>query len=287
METARTRVDPLTGARVVVAGHRQRRPRTRSEDCPFCPGGLEAPEPYRVRRFPNRWPALGEGRCEVLLYSPDHRASWATMDQAQAERVVELWRECARELGARPDVGYVLLFENRGADAGATVDHPHGQAFGLAEPPPTAMAQLDRDGGDCPLCVPPAAGLVVARTGGWTAWVPEAPLYPYALRLAPVRHLPDLGACGPADRRSLASLLVSVAGRVERFFGGPAPYFLWAHQRPVDGVDWPSAHLYLEINVVWRAPGVPRYVAAGELGSGIFFTPQEPEVTARRLREAE
>ncbi|GAA2253920.1 galactose-1-phosphate uridylyltransferase [Streptomyces amakusaensis] len=285
---AELRVDPLTGARVMIEGRRQRRPRTGESDCPFCPGGTEAPDPYRVRRFPNRWPALGEGRCDVLLYSPDHEAAWATMGVEQAVRAVGMWRDCTLDLGSRPGVGYVLLFENRGAAAGATVDHPHGQAFGLAEPPPTTTAQLRRgaDGGPCPLCAGPARELLVATDGDWSAWVPEAPLYPYALRLAPREHIADLPTCGPEALSSLARLLTTVLRRVDRFFGGPAPYFLWVHQRPTDGGVWPSAHLYLEIDVVWRSPGVPRYVAAGELGSGIYFTSLEPEVTARRLREA-
>ncbi|MFH8983931.1 galactose-1-phosphate uridylyltransferase [Streptomyces varsoviensis] len=285
---AELRRDPLTGARVMVRGSRQGRPRTRGADCPFCPGGLEAPEPYRVRRFANRWPALEAGRCEVLLYSPDHAATWATMGEEQAVRAVGLWDACTRSLGALPDVGYVLLFENRGAEAGATVDHPHGQAFGLAEVPPTAAAHLGGDGGadGCSLCAGPAKELLVAEEDEWWAWVPRAPIYPYTVRVAPRGHLPGLPACDARDRLSLARLLSGVVGRFERFFGGPAPYFLWVHQHPTDGATWPRAHLYVEIVSVWRSPGVPRYIAAGELGSGIFFTPLEPEVAAERLREA-
>ncbi|MGC0420180.1 galactose-1-phosphate uridylyltransferase [Embleya sp. AB8] len=284
---AELRTDPLTGNTVVVNGRRQGRPRTRTDDCPFCPGGIEAPDPYQVRRFPNRWPALDGERCEVLLYSPEHTASWATLGADQALRTIELLTDCTRTLGARPDVGYVLLFENRGPDAGATVDHPHGQAFALAKPPRTAAVQLARsaESGSCPLCAGPPEELVVAEDEEWRAWVPEAPLYPYALRLAPRGHVPDLPRCDPRARRALARLLGAVFGRVDRLFGRPAPYFLWIHQRPFDGGDWPWAHLYLEINVVWRAPGVPRYIAAGELGSGTYFTPLEPESAAERLRK--
>ena len=36
--------------------------------------GREAPDQYSVRAFPNRWPALAEGRCEVVLYTPEHDA---------------------------------------------------------------------------------------------------------------------------------------------------------------------------------------------------------------------
>ena len=56
------RTDPFLGTVVHVVGHRQTRPNlptnTDVTGCPFCPGGLEAPEPYDVRWFPNRWPAI-------------------------------------------------------------------------------------------------------------------------------------------------------------------------------------------------------------------------------------
>ena len=55
------RIDPLTGAHVVITPWRQKRPNRPDGRCPFCPGGLEAPEPYGVRHFPNRWPALPDG----------------------------------------------------------------------------------------------------------------------------------------------------------------------------------------------------------------------------------
>ena len=61
------RADPHTGARVYIVGSRQARPNLPSAACPFCPGGLDAPAPYDVRWFPNRWPAMPGERCEVIL----------------------------------------------------------------------------------------------------------------------------------------------------------------------------------------------------------------------------
>jgi Galactose-1-phosphate uridylyltransferase len=70
------RIDPLTGACVVVTPWRQHRPNQPDGLCPFCPGGLEAPRPYEVLHIPNRWPALPNGCHEVVLHSPDHHASF-------------------------------------------------------------------------------------------------------------------------------------------------------------------------------------------------------------------
>jgi UDPglucose--hexose-1-phosphate uridylyltransferase len=71
------RIDPVHGTRVHVVGARQGRPNLPSSGCPFCVGGIEAPEPYDVRWFPNRWPAMPGERCEVILYTSDHDATFA------------------------------------------------------------------------------------------------------------------------------------------------------------------------------------------------------------------
>jgi UDPglucose--hexose-1-phosphate uridylyltransferase len=42
----------------------------------------------------------------------------------------------------------------------------------------------------------------------------------------------------------------------------------------------------VEIVTPWRAAGVIRHVAAGELGSGVYFNPVAPEDAARALRDA-
>src|SRR5205085_10246595 len=95
------RVDRRTGSRTYVVGSRQDRPNLPAAGCPFCPGGLEAPERYDVRWFPNRWPAMPDGRCEVILYTPEHDATFWSLGAAGVRKVVDLWAERSEELGAR------------------------------------------------------------------------------------------------------------------------------------------------------------------------------------------
>lgn len=85
-----THVDPCLGTVVHVVRSRQRRPNPPSAGCPFCVGGLEAPDDYELRAFPNRWPALGEGRGEVVLYTPEHDATFASIGADGALRVIDL-----------------------------------------------------------------------------------------------------------------------------------------------------------------------------------------------------
>jgi UDPglucose--hexose-1-phosphate uridylyltransferase len=277
-------IDPRTNAQVWVAGGRQARPNLPSSACPFCPGGLEAPEPYDVRVFRNRWPALPDDRCEVILYTPDHDATFASLGLRGARLVVDAWADRSEALGARDDVAAVLPFENRGPEVGATIAHPHGQVYAFEDVPPALVEEFA--GSTCHLCQAPPDDLVVAETGGWRAAIPEAARYPFELVIAPLDHRADLVSLTTAERDGLAATLLDVLGRLDRVFGAPMPYMLWVHQRPTDGGEWPAAHVHVDVVGLHREPSTPRYVAAGELGSGVWFNPVAPQDAARRLREA-
>ena len=166
--TSEIREDALTGATVAVAAARQDRPNRPSVECPFCVGGLESPESYDVRAFVNRWPTFSGDRCEVVLYAPDHDATFWSLGVEGAAKVVELWVERTAALGARDDIAYVLVFENRGAAVGATIPHPHGQIYAYDTVPPSPLAELRRaDAHGCPLCAEDPGARLVSVRGDW------------------------------------------------------------------------------------------------------------------------
>lgn len=273
-------VDHLTRQSSVAVASRQGRPNLPDSGCPFCPGGTEAPQPYDVRWFSNRWPAMPDRRCEVVLYTPRHDAQFWMLGVAGARRVVDLWADRTEVLGARADVAYVLIFENRGAEVGATISHPHGQIYAYEQIPPLPLQELT-DGVLEPSTTPEE--LVVARAGDWTAWVPRAAVYPYELRLAPSSTVGALTDDG-CDRDGLAAALVDCLARLDQLFDAPMPYMLWIHQRPTDARPWPRARLHLHIAPLLRSVGTQRYVAAAELGAGVYFNPVAPADAARALR---
>ena len=280
--TGDLRTDELTGAITFVVDSRQDRPNLPPAGCPFCPGGLEAPEDYDVRWFANRWPAMPNERCEVVLYTSDHDATFWSLGVEGARKVVDVWAERTEALGARADIAYVLIFENRGSEVGATIAHPHWQIYAFDFVPKLPLTELERGS----LLDEHPGSRLVAEAPGWRAWVPRAPIFPYALRLAPDALVPDIPSLDGRGRDALATLLVDVLERLDRLFEAETPYMLWIHQRPFDGGDWPNARLHVEIVSPWRAPEVSRYIAAGELGSGVYFNPIRPEEAAQSLREA-
>ncbi len=288
---AGSRLDPLTKASVVVARARQHRPNLPNADCPFCPGGLEAPAPYEVRWFNNRWPPLPDDRCEVVLFSSEHQQSLGRLDRRQLGLLISLWTERTEALGARPDVEYVLIFENRGTEVGATIAHPHGQIYAFAHVPPVPLAELEGD--TCAICEElsgkdkPGGSherRLVATAVGWQAWTVWAPSYPFELLIAPTEHLGNLGEAR-SSHGGLAEVMTRALVSLDTLFSTPMPYMMWCHQRPTDGRRWPAAHLHFHIAPTRRAEGVARFVASGELGSGVMFNPVDPEDAASRLRK--
>ena len=276
------RIGALDGAPSRVVASRQSRPDRPADACPFCPGGAAAPDTYDVHAFVNNWPPLPDDRAEVVLHHPDHHLAFGDLDPAHARRVVDLWAERSLELGRRDDVAHVLVFENRGAAVGATIDHPHSQIYAFADVPPAVLDEFANARSDA-FVVDDA--LQVARVGAWSASVPHAPKWPFELLLAPDTESPDLPSLEPASRDAFAALLVDALGRLDRLFDTAMPYMLWIHQRPFDGIERRPIRLHAHVAPLLRAPDTARYVAAGELGSGVWFDPIDPIDAAARLRE--
>lgn len=285
----------------VISAHRQARPNLPTADCPFCPGGLEAPEPYRVRVFPNRWPPLvpgpragldpdrwpevARGAAEVVLYSPDHHATLGGLDPDHLGDVVAAWRGRTSELGSRPEVAYVLCFENRGAEVGATISHPHGQVHGFPLVPPRVERILEAT--SCRVCADSeAASLTLAGDELAHCWFPSASAWPYGFRLAPRRHRGSLADLRADEESSWRAMLSAGLQALDRLWDRPMPYMLALHQTPCDGRDWPLAHLWLEVVCPMRSPGVARFVAAAEALGGVYQNPVGPEAAAAELRAA-
>ena len=275
------RIDPYLGTVVHVVGTRQARPNLPSSGCPFCVGGLEAPEPFDVRWFPNRWPAMPGDSCEVVLYTPVHDATLQSLGAAGVRKVIDLWAERTTQLGSRVDVEFVLVFENRGSQVGATIDHPHGQIYAYDHVPERPRLLLNagwKPDLDC-------LDRFVSRVGTWSAYVPTASSFPVAVNLAPNERVPDLPNLDDHCRDQLAALLVDVFDRLDRLFGQPLPYMMWLNQRPTDGHEWPQAWFNIEIVSPWRSAGLSRFIAAAEVACGEFFNPVVPEELARQLRD--
>ncbi|GHH66389.1 galactose-1-phosphate uridylyltransferase [Streptosporangium violaceochromogenes] len=312
------RYDPLTEEWIAVAGHRQSRTfLPPAGECPLCPSGpgrlTEIPSPsYEVVVFENRFPSFstqpgeypqvgglsevrpGVGRCEVVCFTPDHDSSFSALPPDRVELVMEAWIDRTAELSAMPGVEQVFCFENRGAEIGITLAHPHGQIYAYPYVTPRTRLSLgaaerhrERTGGNLfadVLAAEREAGVrVVASNEHWTAFVPAAARWPVEVHLYPHRRVPDLVALEEAERVAFGPLYTEVLRRLDGLFGVPMPYVAAWHQAPAR-VGRELSYAHLELFSVRRAPDKLKYLAGSEAAMGAFVNDVLPEETARRLR---
>jgi UDPglucose--hexose-1-phosphate uridylyltransferase len=320
------RRDVLTGEWVIFAPHRMDRTHLpTAARCPLCPsraGALtEIPaEDYDVVVFDNRYPSMvpaagpvpaqldgdplwrqrsAVGRCEVVCFTSAHSSSFAELTPHRVATVIEAWADRTRVLSAMTQTRQVFCFENRGAETGVTLHHPHGQIYAYPFVPPRteqlvaqAAAHRDRTGRDLLADVLgaelKAAVRIVYRGASWTAYVPAAARWPVELHLLPHRAVPDLASLDSAERSELATLYPTMLRWVDEFFAdqddhGPVPYVAGWHQAPI-GPGRDLVRLYLQLFSVRRAAGKLKYLAGSESGVGVWLNDTTPERIARRLR---
>jgi UDPglucose--hexose-1-phosphate uridylyltransferase len=235
------------------------------------------------------------GVCRVVNFSPRHDLSLPLMALPQIEAVLRTWSEQTQALGSQPDIGYVQVFENKGAAMGASNPHPHSQLWATSEVPTEVAKELasqrdyfERHGRSLVLDVVAAERAaeqrVVAGNDHFTAVVPFWAVWPFEVLLMahrPVAYLYDLN---DAELTALADVLKQVLIRYDNLFEVSFPYSMGWHQAPTDGLLHPEwvlhAHFYPPL---LRSATVRKFMVGYEM----LAMPQRDltaETAAARLR---
>jgi UDPglucose--hexose-1-phosphate uridylyltransferase len=316
------RLNPLTGRWVTVAAERAGRPgdlvsRQLSVEsdpdrrCPFCPGNEEATPPaletygpggsWLVRVVPNLFPAFegseplrvqnlgpvftqaeASGVHEVLVLTPEHTATWADLDDKHAGLVMAAIRDRMEDHARRPTVRYTQAIVNTGREAGASIDHPHGQLLGIPFVPGEIVeeeAGFQRFEGSCLLCTMLEAELraghrVVAEDERTVVVCPFWSGAPYEMLVLPRAHEVHLEDSEPADAVAVGRA-VRDALRLLKAKVGDIAYNVVFHTAP---------HHH-EGPFHWHVHIVPRLtsLAGFEQGTGVMINIVAPELAARHL----
>ncbi|APD09684.1 MULTISPECIES: galactose-1-phosphate uridylyltransferase [Thermus] len=303
------RYHPLRGEWVVYAAHRQERTfLPPKEHCPLCPsreGAFPTEIPFtrfQVAVFENRFPALvaspppppaglpvpaeaARGRCEVVVYTPLHTGSLATLSEEERLLLAWVWRERYQALYSLPGVRFVMPFENRGEAVGVTLHHPHGQIYAYPFVPPI----LERESAafrERPVLqelFPRLEAYWIDQEEGFLAFVPPFARYPYEVWLAPWERHPGPWTFSDEEMAAFARLLGRVVARYDALFGEPFPYVMAFHAAPLG--EERTFHFHVEFYPPKRTQDKLKFLAGTELGAGTFVVDALPEETAKRLRE--
>jgi UDPglucose--hexose-1-phosphate uridylyltransferase len=326
------RLNPLTGEWVLVSPHRTQRPwqgqvervsETRlpqyDPECYLCPGnaragGVRNPKYTGTFVFDNDFAALmpgtpreryvrqdlliaeGEpGLCRVICFSPRHDLTLPRMEQRDVRAIVDLWSDQFVELGARPDVTHVQIFENRGEVMGCSNPHPHCQVWANAtlpnEPAKELAAQCEYRSAHhtCLLCdylklELEARERLVCENEHFVALVPFWAVWPFELLLLSRLHLAGMDELKSEEREALADILRQITIRYDNLFKISFPYSMGFHQRPTDDATHPEWHFHAHYYPpLLRSATVRKFMVGYEMLGG----PQRditPESAAERLR---
>jgi UDPglucose--hexose-1-phosphate uridylyltransferase len=269
------RKHPISGEPILYAPNRAGRPnvfeRSDEQICPFCPGNesLTPPEiarigdPWRVRVFPNKYPAV-EGH-EVIVESNRHDATFESIENAADVMSMYISRYRAHAGAAS-----VSLFTNSGERAGASIDHIHSQLMPVPFIPPRIEQQLAAfASGPCPLCR--SVGTVIEENDSFRLVVPDAAQQAYQQWIVPKRHEADFTSLHDAEVVSLAAVLQNAVRAAHKVASSHNVLFMNFPRHT-------TAHFYIDI--------FPRMtpVAGFELATGTFIDIIDPAAASRRLR---
>ena len=301
---------------IVYAGSRQNRTFLPApEQNPLAPT-IEGSAPtelpsgnYQAAVFENKFPAFSSGNsaatganipakgvCEVVVFTQDPDASLGRLPISHIELIIDVWTDRYAELGKRDDVEYVYIFENRGAEVGVTLRHPHGQIYGYPFVPPIPARELEMEAAhferegrgllELEIEKEIARGTQVLHDGEFVAFVPSFARYAYEVWIAPRRPVPSLLELTRSERKDFALALKTVLQTYDALWDAEFPYVMAMHQAPTNGKDHPGAHLHVEFYPALRMKGRLKYLAGSELGAGVFTADVLPEQSAEALLAA-
>jgi UDPglucose--hexose-1-phosphate uridylyltransferase len=318
------RRNPLSGTWVVVSPERELRPTefttqttVRASVCPFCPGNEAMTPPslatvrgpqggWAARVVPNKFPALrveeradgapvgaydqlgGVGAHEVVIETPSHEELRGEARTASLRAAFELAAVRMRDLARDPRLVFVSYFRNRGALAGATLDHPHSQLIALPLVPGDVEGELkraeehQRRTGRAllhDLVHEEVRGeeRVVSRSAGAIAFCPFASRVGFEVWVVPLHGGARFEQADPAAREATAVALGNVLDRLDQALPG-APFHLVLHNAPLRG-EVPGWRWHFRLLPAVGRPG------GLEMGTGVHINPTSPERAAAFLRQ--
>ena len=314
---AELRWHPLIKDWVMIASHRQNRPQMPKDWCPFCPGSGKVPEHYDVYEYDNDFPALSQdppepddvandffkvkpayGKCEVILYSPEHTVTLPELPVPHIRKLVDLWVERFNAIRSDKKIKYVFIFENRGDVVGVTMPHPHGHIYCYSVMPKKLQLELqscreyhDEKGG-CLLCdmlkeEQKFGKRIIFENEHFTCFLPFFCEYPYGVYIISKAHKGSIDQFNDAERDSLAAMLKETAGTLDSLFGYKFPYMMCMHNAPVNGEDTSDYyHFHIEFFPPMRSAEKQKFNASSETGAWAHCNPTCPEDKAEELRQA-
>jgi UDPglucose--hexose-1-phosphate uridylyltransferase len=309
------RWNPVLKWWVMVSTERQNRPLTPADHCPFCPESDKVPDEYDVFSYDNDWPILSPlppevtpvdssifknarsfGKCEVVLYSPEHGSSLGELSEENISKLIELWVKKYIELGSKDFIKYVFIFENRGKEVGVTITHPHGQIYGFPFIPKKIEIELasckeyfEKEKKNLYLEILKEELRqeirIVDENDYFVTFVPYFADYPYQVFIVPREKRLSIDELNSEEKLQLGKALKRIVTTYDHLFERDFPYMMCFHQKPTDGKGYSYYQFHIEFYPPLRNEKTQKFNASSETGSWTHGNPTSPEEKAYEIRK--
>ena len=286
--------------------------------CPFCPGNedMTPKETFSLARQGGGWsirvvPSKSPffhieggfdrrpegmydlmepiGAHEIVVETPEHEQSFATMDTLQIGKVLQAYRARLIDLERDRRFEQILILKNH---PGVFNHHPHSHIMAM----PVIPRRIDEEIGGtldyyqrkerCLFCDMvkeeiPIKKRIVFETVHFVALAPYASRYPFETWILPKKHSPDFHRINEEETEDLSVAIQSLFLRLRKLLADP-PYSFVLHTSPFRGRFHRSEyHWHFETRVrIGLREGF-------EWGTGFFVNPTPPEEAAAQLRAIE
>ena len=321
------RYNILTGEWVLVSPHRTKRPwqgktdKTTAfhkpnydPDCYLCPGNTRAsgdknPNYQGTYSFTNDYSALLEdtkkkvlengllkaetesGICRVVCFSPNHALTLPLMKIEDIEGVIKLWQKEYKELGEKPNINHVQIFENKGDIMGCSNPHPHGQIWAQSSIPEVVQKKQNQQVKYWNSSHKSLLGeyikqeleldeRIVLKNSHFVALIPYWAVWPYEAMIVPVKHYQHINQLDEEERKAFAEILKDLTTKYDNLFETSFPYSSGIHQSPTDG-EHPEWHFHMSFYPpLLRSATVKKFMVGYEM----FANPQR-DITAEQAAD--
>ena len=288
--------------------------------CPFCYGNeymtpkevlafRDNGEPnssgWKVRVVPNKFPALvsegrpeltksgiystmdGVGAHEVIIHSPNHNLPLPLMSEEQIELVLKAYLIRYRKLSEDSNLKFIQIIINHGKEAGASLDHPHSQLFGLPIVPNYVLDEIEGSKRyynkfkKCVFCEIVKEEMriskrIIDENDKFIAFEPFASKLPFETWIIPKKHMESFSDMGENDLVDCSKIIRNTMKKIYDGLNDP-PLNYWLHSTPLRN-NHEHYHWHFEI--------IPKLTTTGafELGTGTIINTTLPEECAKYLR---
>jgi UDPglucose--hexose-1-phosphate uridylyltransferase len=256
--------------------------------CFFCKGNehltpetlYQDSDDWNVRVFNNKFPLLPDH--EIIVHSPDHNSDIEDFSRDQNVRVIRAYLNRVSYFGSQDKE--VIIFNNKGGKAGASIIHPHSQIVaakgfpGILEKEKESSLHYFNEKNSCYWCDEYKEALakgerVVFESSHFVVFSPKACRWSYELVLVPKNHKPNFGFIDEIEINDLAHVLASTLKVYKKAFDNPDRNF-WIHTTRYEPYHWHIGFI----------PHI-KVFGALELGAGIWVSDKAtPEDAAKELK---